>query len=558
MTLGQFAKPTATGAQLWEIWGRHKWSFVLQAVAFPVCLGAVQWKATLSSEIGGAVLSLLAAGGFVMAYLQLLMCFGYVEADMRTVKVGFPGRLFHKPVSTARLVAVPMVCGGIVTLIVFLAWANWILRPLGAFAGFDLLWIGLVQLSLFWWLQAMGWSLPPMPGRSLVILLAGIGHLLPGLMPQVFPELHPGWRWLLLGTLFVAAWTTAGVGLSLMRRGIWDDPPRLMSLWKRLRPARSQATRKKFRSAFHAQLWLEWNRQGVLLPGMSGCIALVVFPMIFLIQKKLGDAGSGGAPELMVLPVVTLVLPMLLSGAVAPAMAKFDPLQPSGELPIYIAVRPMTNGGFVVVKLAMALLASALACLFTWTTGAFWMVILGDGSFLAKTETSTPYGPVALVIGCVPLMMLLVLLTWKNLVAGIGVGLTGRRWVSVLAGGGRMLLQAGFVVLVLMAKLNPELQETLLRWLPTALVAFLVIKIAFAAFAFRCGLRRSTITAGAVGWIGGGWLLGGIFLAAYSALICQALGKTTFWPQIATAGFVMLPLADLAIAPLAIAWNRHR
>ena len=558
MALGRLAWRTPTGAQLWEIWGRHKWSFALQAAAFPVCLGFVRWKAGLSSEIGGSILSLVAGGGFVMAYLHLLMCFSYVEADARTVKVAFPGRLFLKPVSTARLVAVPMACGGLVTLIVFLAWANWILRPLGAFAGLDLLWIGLVQLSLFWWLQAIGWSLPPMPGRSLVILLAGIGHLLPGLIPQMFPELHPGWRWLLLGTLFLAAWTIAGVGLTLMRRGMWDDPPRLMSLWNRLCPARSQATRKKFRSAFHAQLWLEWNRQGALLPALSGWIALVVFPLIFLIQKKLGDAGSGAAPEPMVFPVVALVLPMLLSGAVAPAMAKFDPLQPSGELPTYITVRPMTNGGFVVVKLAMALLSSALACLITWTAGAFWMVILGDGSFLAKTGTSTPYGPVALVIGCVPLTMFLVLLTWKNLVAGIGVGLTGRRWVSVLAGGGKMLLQAGFVVLVFKAKLDPDLQETLLRLLPNALVVFLVIKIAFAAFAFRCGLSRSTITAGAVGWIAGGWLLGGIFLAAYSGLICHALGKATFWPQIAMAGFVMLPLADLAIAPLAMAWNRHR
>ena len=146
MASGRPAWRTPTGAQLWEIWGRHRWSFVLQGVAFLACLGLVRWKVGTPSEIGGKILLLTAIGGFVTAYLHLLMSFGYVEADLRTVKVGFPGRLFLKPVSTARLVAVPMICGGMVTLIVFLAWAHWILRPLGGLAGIDLLWIGLVQL----------------------------------------------------------------------------------------------------------------------------------------------------------------------------------------------------------------------------------------------------------------------------------------------------------------------------------------------------------------------------------------------------------------------------
>lgn len=557
MALGRLAWRTPTGAQLWEIWGRHQWSFALQGVAFLACLGFVRWKAASPSEIGGTILLLATFGGFVTAYLHLLMSFGYVEADARTVKVGFPGRLFLKPVSTARLVAVPMVCGGMVTLIVFLAWANWILRPLGVLAGFDLLWIGLVQLSFFWWLQALGWSLPPMPGRSLVILLAGIGHLLPGLMPQMFPDLHTGWRWLVLGLLVFTAWTIAGFGLSLMRRGAWDDPARFASLWNRLRPARSPTRRKKFRSAFHAQLWLEWNRQGILLPAISGGIALVVFPMIFLIQKQLGEADSGGAPEPILLPIVALVLPMLLSGAVASAMAKFDPLQPSGELPIYITVRPMTNGGFVVVKLAMALLASALACLLIWGAAAFWITLIGSGVVFAKVSAAIPNG-LSFLIRAVPLMFTLVLLTWKNLVAGIGVGLTGRSWITGLSGFGRIAFKVGIGVLVIAAKFDADLQKTLLRCLPAALVAGLALKIALSSAAFYHGLRREAITGGAVGWIVGGWALGGIFLAAYSASICHALGKTTLWPQIAMTGFLLLPLADLAIAPLAMTWNRHR
>ena len=121
-----------------------------------------------------------------------------------------------------------------------------------------------------------------------------------------------------------------------------------------------------------------------------------------------------------------------------------------------------------------------------------------------------------------------------------------------------MAFQGGIVVLVFSAKLDADLQKTLLRCLPAALVAGLALKIAFASAAFFHGLRRNAITGGAVGWILGGWALGGIFLAAYFAPICQALGKATLWPQIAMTGFLLLPLADLAIAPLAMTWNRHR
>ena len=121
-----------------------------------------------------------------------------------------------------------------------------------------------------------------------------------------------------------------------------------------------------------------------------------------------------------------------------------------------------------------------------------------------------------------------------------------------------MAFQVAIVVLVFSARLDADLQKTLLRCLPAALVAGLALKIAFSSAVFFHGLRRNAITDGAISWIVGGWALGGIFLVAYTASICQALGKTTLWPLIAMTGFLLLPLADLAIAPLAMTWNRHR
>ena len=59
-------------------------------------------------------------------------------------------------------------------------------------------------------------------------------------------------------------------------------------------------------------------------------------------------------------------------------------------------------------------------------------------------------------------------------------------------------------------------------------------------------------------WIAGAWVVVGLLLAIYSALVCGVLNKLDLWIWITLGGFLLLPLADLAMAPLALAWNRHR
>jgi hypothetical protein len=75
---------------------------------------------------------------------------------------------------------------------------------------------------------------------------------------------------------------------------------------------------------------------------------------------------------------------------------------------------------------------------------------------------------------------------------------------------------------------------------------------------FFLGLQRNVLTGLAVTWISCGWFVGGLFVAGYACLICIATNKFDLWIWIAVAGFLVLPLTDLAIAPLTLAWNRHR
>jgi hypothetical protein len=160
--------------------------------------------------------------------------------------------------------------------------------------------------------------------------------------------------------------------------------------------------------------------------------------------------------------------------------------------------------------------------------------------------------------GCVPVLLLLFIWTWTNLVAGIGAGLTGRSWVGVASSIWRLFLLEGLGALAWAAWTNVNFRAALLPWLPGILIVSLAAKIAVSTTAFVLGLRRNAITARAVGWIVGGWLVCGLFVAGYAGHVCHTINRPDLWIWTALGGFLILPLADLAIAPLALAWNRHR
>jgi hypothetical protein len=180
------------------------------------------------------------------------------------------------------------------------------------------------------------------------------------------------------------------------------------------------------------------------------------------------------------------------------------------------------------------------------------------GALFSKAGLVTPYGPVAFMTGCVPVVLLLVIWTWKNLVAGIGAGLTGRPWLIAASAVWRIALLVGLLALAATASANAVVREALMHWLPAILLVSLVGKLAVAIAAFVWGLRRNAVTARAVGWAIGAWSVCGLLAAGYASHVCNTLGRPDLWMWAAPAGFLVLPLADLAIAPLALTWNRHR
>ncbi len=503
---------------------------------------------------------------FLGAYGQLLVCMGNFEVDDRTLQFSFPKRLLLKPVSTTRLVLVPMLIGGAVIVAILALWAELVGRQVAGFSTSDLLWAGAVLLSFFWWMQALAWGFPLPKCRMLAMVITGMVHFVVWRIPQMRANALSGRQWPILCALLASAMAGAWLGLKLMREGRWEGPAWISLFWSRLSPAWASGRQKKFHSAFAAQFWLEWRRQGWLLPGLSGGLAFAIVAIFegatFILHKTLGTAGLGGDSEavgllyMFILPL--LILPQVFSVLLAPMLvARFDRHQSSPEPPVYIAIRPMTNGGFVLAKVVMALATSVLTWLVT-AAALLCLALMEKETLFSKAGLVTPYGTMPFLTACVPVLLLLILWTWKNLVAGIASGLTGRTWIMVLSVYWRLALLIGLIPLSDLARTNLNFRAGLAHWLAAILIACLAAKIAISIIAFVWGLRRNAITARAVGWIAGGWLVCGLCLALYANYVCHEFARPDLWTWVVPGAFLILPLADLAIAPLALAWNRHR
>jgi hypothetical protein len=451
-----------------------------------------------------------------------------------------------------------MFGGAIAVVAVLWLWSKLILQPLVPAPDIPPLWLGAVILSFFWWIQALSWSLLGFPGRSLIMLFVAVAHLLIGFTP-LLNGVPPAGRWSILAALLISAIFFAVIGLKSVRSGTWEGPSRFANYWNRRKSRRTRRAPAPFGSPFFAQFWLEWRRQGALLPSMSAPVAFAIIPILFFLENHLDASHSDpdSAVE-MIIAALCVLLPLTASTFLGTAMGRFDQLQPTGEPPLYIAVRPMTNGGFVIAKLASALAASVVTWLAMVVIACFWLTVLGKGGTLANFSSLSPSGFWGSLIYALPLLALLILYTWKNLVAGMSAAMTGRSWVVALYSAWKIGCGLGLGAVFAAYKLDEDFKAALLAWLPSVLITLLAAKINLSIAAFAYGLRRKAITPAAVLWISSSWAVASLLASGYLRFVCGALDKPELCLMISAGIFLLLPLADLAIAPVAMTWNRHR
>jgi hypothetical protein len=152
--------------------------------------------------------------------------------------------------------------------------------------------------------------------------------------------------------------------------------------------------------------------------------------------------------------------------------------------------------------------------------------------------------------------VLLLMLTWKQLLENLLIGLTGREWVIK----GYMFFGAtavfGAAVAGLWVLVHPEHHAAAQEWLPRILAALVALKLVAAAVVVRELRRRQLVTDSTLGAAAAIWLA--VVGTLGATFVWVVPGEWAIGSTIAMVVVLTAPLARVLALPLALDWNRHR
>jgi hypothetical protein len=532
----------------WDMWGRYRRLTAL-TLAYLLVLVLLVNAFPAGSFDPGTVVRLTMPLWFLG---PLLLGVGSLaeHADLAVRESGYPRRLLTRPLRTLELVAWPLSLGAAAVAGYWLVLGGLVLRP--ADLPVPVLWPAVFAAALLTWTQALIWFPFPLPFLRLIVALPVLGALIVGAMLGLAGDVSPALLLAVYAGLIPPGYLVAVVGVARARRGdtpVWSWLP----FRQRARGA-AAAPWRPFASPAAALFWLEWRRNGYLLPLMVGLVLLPLLPL----QALVGDPRDADW-QAGVFLVCVVVFPPLLAGVAGASLGNGHPWSRQVSLlPAFIAARPVTSAELIAVKLRVA----ARATLVTWVlvvlailailpfSPAGAVLIRGTGRLI---ETQGVQGGVLLLL----IVLGLVALTAKAFLNQLWIGLTGRTWVLLAV---TLAFIAGMTAVGLVGDWvapRPEAQAALLDAVPWVIVLVLALKLGAGLLVARALLRRGlvpprTLARCAVAWV----------------VAAGALFGLAFWltppevyspPVVGCAAVVLgLPLVRLGLAPLALDWNRHR
>ncbi len=549
--------------------------FVWTRYRFALSFIAGYWLAliVLSRTLPGEPIS-IALGGLLSAspcaFLFLLVFFTFSQdCRLEVRESGFPSRLWHLPLPTYALVGWPMLWGSIVLALAWLTLDWGALRP--ALRHVDIeppLWVPALTLAAtLAWLQAILWTPFPLPWLRPLVLIPLVSPLVALIPVTAANDISPGIVCGILIALMLAAYAVAVAGVARARRGdgpYWTWPG--WSAW--LRWISSTRARPGFGSPRQAQVWYEWRRVGLGFPVMMFAIMLIWLPFIPTIAAFIDDAHGAGlvlvppvllreVGSLWLVVAYPLIFAPLLSSVCGWEMGRLPGPKRGLALSSFMATRPISAGTFVRAKFEMA----ALSTLAGWSVAGLafllWFALGGHAAEMADSfgALRQRHPGSVLGIGLVLLIVGAVVMTWLQMVQGLWMGLAGRAWVKAIPA-------IGFTVFISVLFLGQWLARSpqnwqrfadLLPWLAGAAVALKAL------LAFRVSqilVRRNLIATNIVRGFLAVWILcaAGLLSLLYWLLPHDYVPVSALVLAIA----MFLPLTRLLLAPLALAWNRHR
>lgn len=540
---------TPAAAIAWELRQRHRWGLVA-LLATILTLGAIKIAVLTTQahlEVSDATFALLVPVPLAATFMYLLAVFTFgISGDLAARESMYPPRMLTLPVSSAALAGWPMLYGCVSMTLLWFA-----MRIAGIFPpGVDVpkYWPALFAATLLAWTQALTWMPYPLRGMRIVISIV----LLLTIDVVVFTALEFKARestmLLLLAPFVPLAYVAAYSAVGRARRGDMPD-------WRaveRFAPAFTRsAAGRDFRSAARAQLWFEWRQYGRSLPLLVAIVLPVGLSLLFLFRE---------APVIVVeIVVASLLLPPFMAIFVAATAGKSSSnASESYGITPFLATRPVEDRALVLAKWQAALLSTIAA----WVIVAIavpvaltWSDATEPILSIARNVDAALGRPRAIILGLL-ILAGLVGSTWKQLVQGLYIAMSGRDWaVKGIAFATLALVTAGFLALgwILDSRYRIALALNAIPWL---MAAFVALKLVFAMRVMQHGVERGLFTRRQLVFAAIVWDLCVLAVYGVMALILpDILFRRYFLLLVA---ILVVPFVRLAAAPLAVARNRHR
>jgi hypothetical protein len=560
-------------ALIWEILRRNRRSVWIVAV-----LASLGWLFNLlipdNFRTGFERDLIQAVSGLLMA-ASILFVFGisnFTETNPGKDWSGFPYRLFALPVSTLFLVTLPMVFGVVCLELVFGFWA-FIIYPRGEIG--DPWWFAGLLAAFMVLYQAIVWCLAGFRlTRILALGLAGPFFVVIACLPFSGKDSDSLWfsekLWgPVLSGVALLAFGAAWFFVARQRCGGGRRRSWIGMLLERVTDALPRR-RKAFASAAAAQFWFEWRRSGYLLP-LSVAALLLVFigPLSWWLRDD-----PLAAPWLL---AWTLALPLALAAMIGKGFSRTDFWSNDQSLPSFIAIRPLATGEMVVVKMKVAALSAALCWLMMLGFLSLWLPLWANFESLRMVRvifwmihghTLYPQYAIAALF-----LIAAVFVTWKFLVGGLWIGLSGSRKLFVASAACYcLLLSSGLIGLTCWADRpavrawihdRPDELLSVVEWLAALAV---IAKFWIAAATWR-RIAQKRVQKYLFAWLGATLCLIALMLLLWGdGTLSLLLIELDFRPLdvvrlrnlLILTALLVIPFARLGLAPMSLAKNRHR
>ena len=473
-------------------------------------------------------------------YFLAVFSFG-LAGDIAARQSIYPSRMFALPVTTGALAGWPMLYGAAAMAMLWFA-----TRFLGVWPSrFDIptVWPALLAASLLAWTQALTWMPYPLPGLRVIVTVLWLVVIDTIILVALNLKAPEPVMLAILAPHIPFAYLVARFAVARARRGDVPD-------W-RLGQISLPRRRDHFPSPARAQLWFEWRQYGRSLPWLVAILLPFELALLFAFSHT---------PELIfeVLLFVVFTPPFMAAFVAATAAKSGATISDAYGVTPFIATRPLTNGSLIAAKMKAMM----------WSALAAWMLVLIAIPLALKFSGAAPVvieraHRLVEVVGmprAIAILLLgvgaLIASTWKQLVQSLYIGMSGREWVVKASVFVALTFLA--VILPLAVWISRSRYAMAVLWTNFPLIAAVLVcfKLSVAVWiATRLHDKRllsdRTLVIGAVCWDVAVFALYGLLVWIVPLVL---IGSHV----LALVAILEVPLARLAAAPLALAWNRHR